>query len=112
MKRALWIAALLEVLKYVLIIILAFFLDAIGTNKFEETVEKIIGFVFFLWFLPELMIGGENPPHHWHTIVARLCAGVLWNFPVALYLSSLLPYKMPATDANEPLSKPKKTLDI
>jgi hypothetical protein len=62
-------------------------------NLSEGFFSVVSGIIFFLWFLPEMMIGGENPPHHWYTMLARLCAGVVWNLPAALYFSKLLPDK-------------------
>lgn len=110
MKRFLTIAVILEVLKYLLIILFALIIAL--NNHIGKLIEPVLGWVFFFWFLPEMMIGGENPPHHWYTILARLCAGVVWNFPVALYLSSLFPEKIPESGPIEPFSKPNKLLDI
>jgi hypothetical protein len=110
MKRFLTIAVILEALKYLLLILFAFIIES--NNEIGRFIEHILGWVFFFWFLPETMIGGCSPPHHWYTILARLCAGVVWNFPVALYLSNLFPEKISESDATEPFSKPKKLLDI
>jgi hypothetical protein len=110
MKRFLTIAVILEILKYLLVILSVLIIES--NNQPGRFIEPVLGWVFFFWFLPETMIGGENPPHHWYTILARLCAGVVWNFPVALYFSSLFPEKISESDATEPFSKPEKHLDI
>lgn len=83
MKRVLFIAAMLEVLKHLVVSI------------FSEPPDNALGFILFViifvGFLPEMMIGGEHPPHHWYTVLARLCVGVVWNLPLALYISKCLP---------------------
>jgi hypothetical protein len=78
-KRVLIIAAILEGLKY------AF--AGLVFNLPEGFFGFIFGIIFFIWFLPEMMIGGEHPPHHWYTMLARLAMGVVWNLPAALYIS-------------------------
>ena len=83
MKRVLIIAVILEVFKYAFA---GFFL-----NLPEGFFSFVFGIIFFIWFLPEMMIGREHPPHHWYTILARLAMGVLWNLPAALYISKCLP---------------------
>jgi hypothetical protein len=85
MKRVLFIAGLLEFLKYTSA---AFFL-----NLSDGFLTFFIGIIYFIWFLPEMMIGGEHPPHHWYTILGRVCVGVLWNIPASLYISKCLPEK-------------------
>ncbi len=83
MKRVLIIAMILEVFKY------AF--AGLVFNLPEGFFQFIFGFIFFIWFLPEMMIGGQHPPHHWYTILAELTIGVMWNLPAALYISKCLP---------------------
>jgi hypothetical protein len=85
MKRVLFIAVILEWLKYTFAELLL--------NLSEGFFSVISVIIFYIWFLPEMMIGGENPPHHWYTILARLCVGVVWNLPAGLYFSKLLPDK-------------------
>jgi hypothetical protein len=85
MKRVLTIAGILEVFKY------AF--AGLVFNLPEGFFSFVFGFIFFIWFLPEMMIGGCSPPHHWYTVLARLAVGVLWNLPAALYISKCLPDK-------------------
>jgi hypothetical protein len=83
MKRVLIIAVILEWLKYTFAGLLL--------NLSEGFFSVVTGIIFFIWFLPEMMIGGEHPPHHWYTILGRLVAGVGWNLPAALYFAKLLP---------------------
>jgi hypothetical protein len=83
MKRVVIIAVVLEWLKYSFVGLFA--------NLPEGFFSFVSGIFFFIWFLPEMMIGGEHPPHHWYTILARLAIGVAWNLPAALYISKCLP---------------------
>jgi hypothetical protein len=83
MKRVLIIAVILEGFKY------AF--AGLVFNLPEGFFSFAFGIIFFIWFLPEMMIGREHGPHHWYTTLARLAIGVLWNLPAALYLSKCLP---------------------
>lgn len=82
MKRVLIIAVVLEGLKY------AF--AGLVFNLPESIFSFVFAIIFYIWFLPELMIGGEHLPHHWYTTVARLGIGVLWNLPAALYIAKCL----------------------
>jgi hypothetical protein len=83
MKRVLIIAVVLQGLKY------AF--AGLVFNLPEGFFSFVFGIIFFIWFLPEMMVGGEHPPHHWYTTLASLTIGILWNLPAALYISKCMP---------------------
>lgn len=101
MKKVFIIAAILEALKYISVFILGL---SIEDSSPEGPIVEVLGLVYFLWFLPELMIGGEHPPHHWYTILARLVAGVGWNIPAAAIIWVCLKERIEDTKAKRDLA--------
>ena len=87
-KRMGLIAVGLEVIKYLLR-----FIVSASENEFLNFVFVIS---FYVTMLPELMIGSDHASDTtvWQWI-ARLCAGVLWNLPLAYFISLFLTERPP-----------------
>ena len=100
LKRIIFLAIGIEVLKYLFIFTLGDFL----ANLENETVSFFLVIFNFVAMLPELSIGHSHEPIPVWVKIAALCGGVVWNLIPAYLIALFLPEKRVTADIDSKLS--------